>query len=397
MRKLLYFLLIFAFTLEANQVVIVENKKIDNKPMQYAGVLVPGELVEISSPVHASIAAKFVNFGQKVTKDQVLFELSSPDLLARLNEERMRLFENKQHLEKLLHWQSSYEVLQAQYNVNRAEDEYHHAQERFEQTQKLYKAGIVSKEEFASDERSYKHNLNHLNQTTQHLKDIKRKGDEQYIEIAKMKVAQSQNHIKLLNDKVEALTIRSPLTGIFLPPFRNENTKEWGNAYQRKSYHEDQSLGVVAENDNVYVQIKVDEYDIVNIKKDQLAIVALPALGGKKLKGKIQDINLLTNKATSNQPVANFDVKIKLDEMSAPLKEKMLLGMTASVDLARKPLKGLFVPKEAIIFQEEEAFITMFVDENNQPLQKVELGDTSNNHVLVTKGLKEGDKIVVIS
>ncbi|MBS0285762.1 MAG: efflux RND transporter periplasmic adaptor subunit [Proteobacteria bacterium] len=397
MKKWILFCFLFCSNLQANQLFVVENKTVDNKPLQYTGVLVPGDLVEITSPYNATVKAKYVSFGEKVTQDQVLYELSSPELQARLTEEKMRLFEYTQNLEKIEHWQSSTEMLQAQYNVNRAEDELEHDQDRYEQTQKLYNAGIVSKEEYASDERSYKQSLNHFNQTKKHLEDIKKKGDKQYVELAKMKVWQSNNQIKILNQKVEELTIRSPLTGIFLPPPRVEPNREWSNGFNRKTFHEDQCLGIVAENDNVYVQIKVDEYDIVSIHKNQDAKVRLLAFGDKQLKGKIYEINMLTNKASQSNAVANFDVKIKLDEVSPSLKEKMLLGMTAEVKLTQPTLQGLFVPKQAIVYQNEEPFINIFVDEKNQSLQKVELGPTANNDVLVIKGLKQGDKVVVAS
>ncbi len=396
MKKWICFLLLLCAQSHANEIFVVQNKKVENKPMQYTGVLVPGDIVEINSPVHAHVVAKYVKFGDQVTKDQILFELSSPDLLLKLNDEKMKLFDYKQNLEKLQHWSSSSEVLQAQYNVNRAEDEYEHDKDRFEQTQKLYDAGIVSKEEYASDERSFKQSLNHFNQTTQHLKDIKKKGDPKYLEVATLKVAQCESQIKLLNDKIEALTIRSPITGIFLPPAKNETTKDWTNNSLRKSFQEDQVLGMVAQNDHVYVQIKVDEYDIVNIQKGQDATVKIAAFNTKVLKGKIKDINLLTNKANQNQPTANFDVKIKLENVDSSFKEKMLLGMTASVNLTRPPLQGLFVPKQAIVFQDEEAFVNIVKDEN-QTLQKVELGATSNDQVLVNKGLKAGDAVVVLS
>ncbi len=396
MKKWIYFLLLVCAQSHAQDVFVVQNKKIDNKPMQYTGVLVPGDLVEISSPVHATVKAKYATYGDQVNKDDILFELSSPDLLLKLNDEKMKLFEYRQNLEKLQNWDTSSEVLQAQYNVSRAEDEYEHDKDRFEQTQKLYNAGLVSKEEYASDERSYKHALNHFNQTTRHLNDVKKKGDEKYLELAKLKVAQCESQIKLLNDKIQALTIRAPITGIFLPPLRNENAKDWTHASFKRAFQEDQCLGIVAQNDHVYVQIKVDEFDIVNIQKEQEAIVKLAAFSTKTLKGKIQDINLLNNKSNHNQPTANFDVKIKLEDVDAQFKEKMLLGMTATVNLTRPPLQGLFVPKQAIVFQDEEAFVNV-IENENQALHKVELGPTSNDQVLVNKGLKAGDKVVVIS
>ncbi len=397
MKIWIYFAMIISFNAYADQIIVIENKNVDNKPMQYAGVLVPGEVVEIDSPAHASIAAKYVSFGDQVKKDDVLFELSSPDLQVRLNEEKMRLFEYQQHLEKLQRWDSSSEVLQAQYSLSRAEDEFEHDKDRFEQSQKLYNAGIVSKEEFAQDERSYKHSLNHYNQSKQNLSDIKKKGGEQYIKLAKLKVSQCEAQIKLLNDKMQALTIRSPLTGIFLPPIRPDATREWANASHRKSYQEDQSLGIVAQNDHIYVQIKVDEYDIINIHKDQEAKVSLLALSGKPFQGKIHEINLLTNKASQSQPSASFDVKIKLEDVDPKLKDKILLGMSAMVHLKTPKLQGIFVPKNAITVKNEDTFVTVLDNNEKSTLQKVEIGPTSNDQVLISKGLKVGDKVVVFS
>ncbi len=377
---------------------VVEQKEIDQKPLQYTGTLVPGNVAEIISPANGIITKRFVNFGSQVKKDQVLFEFASNELTARLAEEKMKLLENTQVLEKLKHWQTSSEMVQAQYNLDTAEQEYNHAERRYEQTKKLFEAGIVSKEEYSQDARFHRDSLHHYEHAKKNLSDVQRKGGEQYVTLAQMKETQSQQQVKILTDKIAALTIRSPLTGVFLPPMRQEESKDnWGLSHQRTSFQENQALGLVADSDQLYVQIKVDEFDIVKIHKGQSAQISILALQDIKVKGKIDDINVMINKGSSNQQAASFDVKIIVENLDNKLKEKILLGMSASVKLAKPALQGLFVPKLAVVYEKGEAFVDVLVDEKNHQKQKIEVGDTSNNYVVVTQGIKPGDRIVVHS
>lgn len=375
----------------------IENKKMFSQSLQYDGTVIPSNVVEMVSPSLATIKAKHFNFGDYVEKDQLLFDLSSIELEARLNQAKMELLENSQGLEKLKNWKTSHEVLQAQYNVNKLKEESSHAKNHFEQTRKLFEAGIVSREEYLADERHHSDKQHQYQEAREYLSDIQKKGSKRFVKLAELKVETTKQQVEMLSSKVAMLSMRAPVSGMILPPQRQGDVKDsWGLSLNQTVFQESQPMALIAEVEQFYVHVKVDEFDVIHLAKGFPAHIFVVALGKQPLNGKIHEINVQPNATENGRKAANFDVKILIENIPAKMKEKLLMGMSAMVKFEPRALEGLLVPKKAIVYEKESVHVNLVQDDKSRK-QEVVLGETTDDYVLVYEGVKAGDKVVLHS
>jgi len=309
----------------------VSAKNANDLIMQYDGKLVPYESMEIISPYHATIHKKHVNYGDQVTAGQLLFELTSAELTEKLAQANIELIEATFQFEKQKNWLQSHEVLQAKSNVNRALQYTHHQEARYLQTQKLVEAGVVSTEEYLLDKRSYEESRQQVENAKRYYIEVKKNGDKTHLALAKLRYDQAKSQVESLTRKNTSLKVLAPINGVVLAP--TTPTKSEGSILSnKKALREGESIIQIASQERFTVRIKVDEYDIIHLKKEQKAEITLPALGGEKLKGKILS---LYSQSEVKEPhhAAQFEVNILLDEVPQNLKEKILLGMSAIVNL----------------------------------------------------------------
>lgn len=376
---------------------IVDTKKLASQKLQYDGTVIPCNVVEIVSPGKTSLKAKHFNFGDHVEKDQLLFELTSLDLETRLNQAKIELFENEQALEKLKYWQTSREMQEALYNVNKLKQESFHAKQHFEQTKKLFEAGIVSKEEYFSDKRTNEDKQHQFEESKKFLSDVKKRGEKRFLKLAQLKATTAKQQVELLNAKVAMLSMRAPIEGIILPAQRQgENKDSWRASLNQISFQESQTMALIAENKSFYVRLKVDEFDVVHLAKNMQARITFAALGKETVQGKIQEINVEPPMANDTHQIGSFNINLLLEDIPLTLKDKLLIGMSAIVKFEPPALEGLFVPKQAITYENEVAYVNV-LEANQQRKQKVILGQTTPDYVLVQEGLQKGAQIVLYS
>ncbi len=330
-RYKVIFIVILIFFSDIDDIIAMENLK-------YNGTLVPGHMSEIVSPALVYMKNRHVNIGDKVRQGQILFELTSPEIQAKCLQIEMDVLEQEQQVEKLKHWENSPEMRRVRTSLQRARWQMTHAQTRFEKTKKLYQAGILSKEEFLSDERAEQESRLNFQSALQYYNEMQEKGDKQYYALAVLKLEKLKEQQAVLIQKSQGLIVTSPIAGMVLAPLRQqESLDHWGLSGNQKVYHESQSMAVIADVDQLSILIKVDEFDIIHLQRDQPVNIALFAFPQQPFTGKIREIHALAPSKDTHQ-AASFDVKIQIDQIPEEIKPKVLLGMSAIIDI---PLKEL--------------------------------------------------------
>lgn len=396
MKKFCYLLIGLLFCAKglAQHIYIVEDKK-NSDSLQYDGTLVPGNVAQILSPGNVTVNAKFFNFGDHVQENQILFELTSSELLEKLSQVKMEVMEQTQALNRLKNWLRSSEVLRAENNMNRAQQQSSYARSRFEQTRKLYEKGIVSKEEYLNDRRFYEESQQNFMNAKLYNKEVKQKGSKEALKVAEMKLLQTKDQLEILSKKIQGLSVKSPLAGIVLPPLSTDGKDSWGLSNHQKAFQGGQVLALIADIEKLYVLIKVDEFDIIHLNKGMDAQIRLLAFGNIALKGKVQEINVQSNNMKENQ-TARFDVKIQIDSVPETIKGKLMLGMSATTKLQKHSMSGLVVPKEAVVHENGQNYVNIQLG-NSVSKHQVQVGETSIDYVVINQGLKIGDKVVINS
>lgn len=216
---------------------------------------------------------------------------------------------------------------------------------------------------------------------------IQKKTGQLSYDQAKLKVAE-------LEDKMNDLILRAPIDGIVSGMNFIIGDEVSGSNIESSSTSTaaSKSLGKVISLGQMEVSFPVDEVDIAKVKIGQEASVTVDSLPDKVFKGKVMEI-AEEGEVTNN--VSSFDVTIALENGAGFLKS----GMTANVtiEVAKKD-NALLVPIEAIQERNGKKFVIVPAGGDNQQgrkMQPIEVGLTNDTYAEITKGLKEGDAVLM--
>ncbi|MGL5123110.1 MAG: efflux RND transporter periplasmic adaptor subunit [Fusobacteriaceae bacterium] len=182
------------------------------------------------------------------------------------------------------------------------------------------------------------------------------------------------NHIKA-NDNFKRLTVTSKIKGVITDLTFKENEK----------VNADTKLLTIIDNSKMEIKIAVSPEDIKNIEIGKEANIIISSVN-KTLTGYISDINY-----SSNSDTKKYEVKILLDNEDKAL----LKGMYAKVKMEQGEIKGLFVPKEAVMIKDLYSYIAVIRD-SKAIVYKVQRGISEGNlQEILFDEFKENDKVVV--
>lgn len=139
--------------------------------------------------------------------------------------------------------------------------------------------------------------------------------------------------------------------------------------------------------DKVKLKIAVPEKEIKNIHVGQPATIKVAALDERRLQGDISEKNV-----TANPLSHTYDVKVALDNPDGEL----MPGMVCNVNIAaEEKQKNIIVPARAVqVNNAGETFVWLAVDDRAMR-RTVETGGFSNNDVIISHGLTEGEQVII--
>lgn len=136
----------------------------------------------------------------------------------------------------------------------------------------------------------------------------------------------------------------------------------------------------------------VNEIDISKVKKGQEVTITVDAFAEKLIRGEIVTVaNIGQQQSGSDAKV--FEVEIKVNKTDSMLRP----AMTTSNRIKIKELSNVvFIPLEAVFTEESIQYV--FLKEGGSIIKKqIETGEASEEYIVVTKGLEEGQEISMIA
>lgn len=144
---------------------------------------------------------------------------------------------------------------------------------------------------------------------------------------------------------------------------------------------------------NLYVETKIDESDIANVKLGNQVEVTLDALDGVVFTGRVTAINPVGEVVSD---LVKYAVRIDLDKSAKDL--FLPLGATADVVIVvKEPSASLAVPITAIQNDGKSEFVTVIAEDGSTKRVDVVSGAIVGDLVVVTGELDEGDSLQIIS
>ena len=309
------------------------------------------------------------------------------------------------------------DLLQQQANLEKAKLDY-------ERGQNLYKDGLIPKQDFDQRKTGYDAQVAAVDSSRARVLQIKASMDQ-------MRAQLSQSRAMLVHsqDILHKTTYTSPINGIvsYLPERIGDYVVP-GIQNSNGSF-----LMTLSDMSSVTAEVKVDQTDIVSVRKDQDADVTIDAVPGKIFKGKVTEIGsqavlrtsglATTQSTTSNQEAKDFKVVVTIADPPENLRPG--LSTTAKIKTAEKknvlaiPIQALAVRTRKDIEEakknatgsgvtlaappppapgdpkKDEIQGVFVVNGKKAVFRPVETGITGVTDIEITKGLQKGDEIVI--
>jgi HlyD family secretion protein len=309
------------------------------------------------------------------------------------------------------------DLLQQQANLEKAKLDY-------ERGQNLYKDGLIPKQDFDQRKTGYDAQAAAVDSSRARVLQIKASMDQ-------MRAQLSQSRAMLVHsqDILHKTTYTSPINGIvsYLPERVGDYVVP-GIQNSNGSF-----LMTLSDMSIVTAEVKVDETDIVSVRNGQDADVTIDAVPGKIFKGKVTEIGsqavlrtsglATTQSTTSNQEAKDFKVVVTIADPPENLRPG--LSTTAKIKTAEKknvlaiPIQALAVRTRKDIEEakknatksgvtlaapppaapgdpkKDEIQGVFVVNGKKAVFRPVETGITGVTDIEITKGLQQGDEIVI--
>ncbi len=310
------------------------------------------------------------------------------------------------------------DLLMQQANLEKAKLDY-------ERGEGLYKDGLIAKQDF--DQRKTAYDAEEASVDASKARMLAQKAQLQQV---RSELDQNKAMLVRTKDVLSKTTYVSPINGIvsYLPVRVGEYVVP-GIQNANGSF-----LMTLSDMSVVTSEVKVDETDIVNVKIGQEADVTIDAVPGKLFKGKVTEIGsqavlrssglATTQTTTSNQEAKDFKVVVTLENPPDNLRPG--LSTTAKIKTAERksvigiPIQALAVRsrkdlEEAAKNAKKDGNVTLAAPPPAAPgdpkkdevqgvfvmngkkavFRPVDTGISGVTDIEITKGLQEGDEIVV--
>ncbi len=159
------------------------------------------------------------------------------------------------------------------------------------------------------------------------------------------------------------------------------------NAAVGKYFKEGQNFFELWDLSNVWIEMDVYESDASLVKLGQKIELQFSSIPGKILVSSINFINPFLDKKSRT-----LKVRTTIKNIDAQYKPGMVANAVLNVDIDGMPL---IVPRTAIIDTGKRKVVWVKIDNNNFQAKEIDTGYESDGYVEITKGLTEGEEIVI--
>ena len=300
--------------------------------------------VTVGTQVSGIVNKLYVDYNSQVKKGQVIAELDKTNLLSELNT--------------------------AKANLASAQSSLNYQAANMERYKTLYKKGLVSADEYENALLTYRQ--------------------------AKEQVASSKENVQRAQTNLGYATITSPINGTVI-----SKSVEEGQTVAA-SFNTPELFTIAKDLTNMQVVANVDEADIGGVKEGNRVTFTVDAYPDDTFEGTVKQVRL---EATTTNNVVTYEVVISAPNADLKLKP----GLTANVTIYTQERSGvLAVANKALRFTPTKETVgkdmkivdckgknkVWTLNGNTLTAHPVTIGQSDGINTEITKGLKQGDKIV---
>ncbi len=359
------------------------------------GKLLPLKMVNLTSPIAGKVAQVIVNYGDVVKAGQPLATMDVSEALIKHREAKAAYIKALTNYNQMEKWDIGTDVARATRSLAKAKMSLENQKKTMDETERLFKKGIIPATEYESAKHQYANQKMDYQGAEEELKATLEKGSHDNKKVSRFELENAEARLKQAEHDIANARILAPVAGIIMKPPATGQSKEGRTLEQGSSFQQGEVLLAIGDLSGFSVDCKVDEVDVTKVKIGQKTRITGDAFPGELLNGRIQSISPNAEDGGANKSAPSFGVKVVIDEVNPELRKKIMVGMTANLEIIiyEKP-DALMVP---IIAIKEENGKRYLIRKKGTASEKTEVNTayTTQDMVEITKGINPGDIIEV--
>ncbi|MGW8958282.1 efflux RND transporter periplasmic adaptor subunit [Paenibacillus sp. NPDC055715] len=376
------------------------------------GSFAPKETAQVSPKISGKIQSINLTMGQKVSKGDTLFTIDQKDLLdtikqsqesyqvtlANLKQAESGALQSVQQAKSAVDQaqsalvQQDSIITQAQADLVDAQSSVRDAQNTLNRNQQLFSAGALSQSDLEQSLIAHRkaqttlenaqlklHNAQTSKESAQTTysnaqKSLRLAQQKTGIDVARASVNQAKSSLDTARSQLVNTVVKAPISGTI-----SVITGTQGQMVSAQS-----TVATIANTNPIIAKVNVSEAELLKFQVGSSVTVGVDSLN-KRIEAKVTAIN----------PVMDNDLKAYPVEISVPNGSgELKSGMVVSVYMKSQASKNILVSQDAITDQAGKKYA--YVVEGTVAKQvEVQTGQESAKQVEVTKGLSEGQTVVV--
>ena len=367
--------------------------------LYYSGTISPIKNVPVISPTQGVVNQVHFSYGQIVKKGTPLIHVQATKVFDQLRTARVAYLGALEKYNKVQHWKSSNDVINAENAKLHAKNQLDEEQNTYEQKQKLYKLQIISKQALQQSQLAFQNAQMSASQSNRAYQDVLLRGEGGQFTIAKLQYLNAKEKYDSLQQQVNHKTILAPVTGIVLMPVSNSQSNDNNNSHQLNgkvvvgttiSYQ--QVLMNIGNLDGLRITFSVSQVNINSIKTGQKATITGSGFPGIMLHGAVAEVGAQAKKAGEVLP--SFPVIVDVPHITDTQRHLIRSGMNAQVALAvYKQEQQLTVPVSAVRQNKKGQSVVTVISKGTPHEVVITTGKVMANSVQVLSGLHAGQVV----
>ena len=217
---------------------------------------------------------------------------------------------------------------------------------------------------------------------------LKRKQNTAKLHQISLSLKQEQSKLTRLEELMVALKIVAPKEGMVV----------YKRTWDGKKITSGSSIGVwnptvatLPDLSKMVTKTYVNEIDISHLKKGLTVGISIDAFPDKSYTGEVVEVANV-GEQLPNTDSKVFEVTIEINEQDTLLRP----AMTTNNNILIEELKEvLFIPQESVFVNDSISYVVLKTGLGLKK-QRVDLGKTNSNFVVIAKGLKEGEEFLMV-
>jgi HlyD family secretion protein len=156
-----------------------------------------------------------------------------------------------------------------------------------------------------------------------------------------------------------------------------------------------QSLLSIGDMNGISIDFQVNEADINRVKPGLAVMVSTSGAHSMTLSGAVKSIAVQAKNSRGATESASFPATAHVEKITAEQREYLRVGMSAKVMVNIPGKAEIMIPISAIRAENGKRWVTIVDASGKRAKREVGTGHTTSTDVIITQGLKSGEKIIV--